>query len=151
MCVQQCYNLGMVVLWPNLLYVCGAFALLLGALHFFFPLLFDFRGAIPTQGGALKPFPLILTKYNTTRADIYGLVWVMNGAASFAIVTIGILDLFWTVWLRSAYGALVCIWIALFYFIRAASQLALGKRRGNWLILAAFAALGVFHLIILML
>ncbi len=135
----------------NLLYVCGAFAVLLGALHFFFPLLFDFRGAISRNGDALKPFPLLVTKYDTTRDDIYGLVWVMNSAASFAILTIGLLDLFWMVWLRSTYGALIAIWIALFYFIRAASQLAMGKRRGDWLILAAFAALGVFHIIVILL
>ena len=133
---------------PDLLYICGAFALILGALHFFFPLLFDFRGAIPTQGGALKPFPLLFTKYKTTRSDIYGLIWVMNNAASFAILSIGLLDLFWSVWLRSAYGALIAIWIALFYFIRAASQLAMGKRIGDWLILGAFAALGLFHLLV---
>lgn len=140
----------MIEFLPNLLYVCGAFALILGALHFFFPLLFDFRGAIPIQGDALKPFPLLLTKYNTTRSDIYGLIWVMNSAASFAILTIGVLDLFWTVWLRSAYGAFVTIWIALFYALRAASQLAMGRRRGDWIILGAFAALGAVHLIVML-
>lgn len=139
----------MTVLLPNLLYVCGAFGVILGVLHFFFPLLFDFRGAIANEGNALKPFPLLVGKYNTRRSDIYGLVWVMNGAASFAILTVGLLDLFWTVWLHSAYGVLIAVWIALFYFIRAASQVAMGKRRGDWLILGAFAALGVFHLLVL--
>lgn len=138
----------MVALLPNLLYVCGVFGILLGAAHFFFPLLFDFRGAIPRAGDALKPFPLLLTQYRTTRTDIYGLVWVMNSAASFAILTVGLLDLFWRVWLYSAYGTLIAVWIALFYFIRAASQLAMGRRRGDWLICAAFAALGAFHLVI---
>lgn len=136
-------------LLPNLLYVCGAFAVILGALHFFFPLLFDFRGAIPREGDALKPFPLLITKYNTTRKDIYGLVWIMNNAASFAILTIGLLDLFWMTWFFTSYRALIAIWIALFYFVRAASQMAMGKRRGDWLILAAFAALGAFHLLVL--
>lgn len=139
----------MAALFPLLLYLCGAFGVILGALHFFFPLLFDFRGAIPREGTALKPFPLLVTNYNTTRGDIYGLVWVMNGAASFAILTVGLLDLFWNVWLDSAYGALIAVWIALFYFIRAASQIAMGTRRGDWLILSAFAALGAFHILIL--
>ncbi len=137
-------------LLPNLLYVCGAFGVILGVLHFFFPLLFDFRGAIATEGEPLKPFPLVVGRYATTRSDIYGLVWVMNGAASFAILTVGLLDFFWTVWLHSAYGALISIWIAFFYFIRAASQVAMGTRRGDWIILGAFAALGVFHLLILL-
>lgn len=139
----------MVALLPNLLYVCGVFAVLLGPLHFFFPLLFDFRGAIPREGASLKPFPLLLGQYGTTRSDIYGLVWVMNGAASFAILTVGLLDLFWNIWLYSTYGALIAIWIAIFYFIRSLSQLAMGTRRGDWLILAAFAALGIFHLVVL--
>jgi hypothetical protein len=134
---------------PNLLYVCGVFGVILGALHFFFPLLFDFRGAIAREGDALKPFPLLVTNYNTSRGDIYGLVWVMNGAASFAILTVGLLDLFWQVWLYSDYGTLIAIWIALFYFIRAGSQVAMGTRRGDWLILGAFATLGAFHLLVL--
>lgn len=136
---------------PYLFYLCGAFALILGVLHFFFPLLFDFRGAIPREGDALKPFPLLIGRYNTTRADIYGLVWVMNGAASFAILTVGLLDLSWTAWLRSPYGALICTWIALFYFLRAISQLVMGRRRGDWLILAAFATLALFHLFVIFL
>lgn len=139
----------MFALVPNLLYVCGVFGVILGAIHFFFPLLFDFRGAIPREGDALKPFPLLVTRYQTTRSDIYGLVWVMNSAASFAILSVGLLDLFWMVWLPSAYGALIALWVALFYLIRAASQLAMGKRLGDWLILAAFAALGLFHLLVL--
>lgn len=136
----------MLAIVPNLLYVCGVFGVVLGALHFFFPLLFDFRGAIPRQGEPLKPFPLIVTRYGTTRDDIYGLVWVMNSAASFAILTAGLLDLFWSLWLASAYGALIAVWIALFYFIRAVAQLAMGRRRGDWIILGAFAALAVFHI-----
>ena len=73
----------------------------------------------------------------------------MNHAASFAILTVGLLDMFWTQWLRSPYGALVAIWIALFWFLRAGSQLYMGRRRGDWLILGAFAALGVIHILIL--
>ncbi len=41
-----------------LLYVTGLFALVLGGLHFFFPILFDFDGAIPRRGPPLKPFRL---------------------------------------------------------------------------------------------
>lgn len=138
----------MMTLLPNLLYVCGVFGVVLGTLHFFFPLLFDFRGAIPRNGDALKPFPLIVGNYGTTRDDIYGLVWVMNGAASFAILTVGLLDLFWSVWLYSAYGALIAVWIAIFYFIRSGSQLAMGRRRGDWIILGAFGALALFHVVV---
>ncbi|HZQ07427.1 MAG TPA: hypothetical protein VFD70_12680 [Anaerolineae bacterium] len=139
----------MLALVPNLLYVTGTFALVLGILHFFFPILFDFRGAIPEQGTTLKPFPLFFVQYQTVRQDIYGLIWVMNHIASFALVTVGLLDLFWTLWLHSAYGALIAAWIASFYFLRAGTQLYMGKRRGDWMILAAFSALGVFHLLVI--
>lgn len=133
----------------NLFYLAGIFGILLGIIHFFFPLLFDFRSAIPEQGDALKPFPLLITRYRTTRQDIYGLVWVMNNAASFAILTVGLLDFFWRQWFSTSYGALIAIWIALFYFIRASSQLYMGKRRGDWLIVGAFSALAVFHVLVI--
>lgn len=131
----------------NLFYLAGVFGIVLGILHFFFPLLFDFRGAIAPHGDALKPFPLLVARYNTTRQDIYGLVWVMNYAASFAILTIGLLDFFWREWFSTSYGALITIWIALFYFLRGLSQLYMGRRRGDWLILAAFCALSAFHVL----
>ena len=52
----------MLALLPLSLYVTGAFAVALGSLHFFFPILFDFRGAVSQDGAPLKPFPLIVTK-----------------------------------------------------------------------------------------
>ena len=134
---------------PNLLYVTGVFACALGVLHFFFPLLFDFRGALSLEGPPLKPFPLLFTRYDTTRQDIAGLVWVMNHAASFMILTAGMLDLFWRVWLNEPYSALVALWVALFYFVRAGSQLYMGRRRGDWMVLTAFAALGIMHVIVI--
>lgn len=134
---------------PNLFYVTGGFAIALGTLHFFFPLLFDFRGAIPAEGDALRPFPLIVARYPTTRADIFGLIWIMNHIASFAILTVGLLDFFWPLWFRGAYGTLITLWIALFYFLRAGTQLYMGHRRGDWLVLAAFGALGALHVLVL--
>jgi hypothetical protein len=38
------------------LLICGFFTLLLGLVHFFFPLLLDFRAAIPNEGALLRPF-----------------------------------------------------------------------------------------------
>lgn len=139
----------MLVFAPYLLYITGIFSVALGIVHFAFPILFDFRGALAHDGDALKPFPLIVTRYSTTRDDIRGLIWIMNHAASFAILTIGLLDLFWNVWLPAQYGTWIAIWIALFWFLRAGSQLYMGRRRGDWLILIAFAALGVIHLLVI--
>jgi hypothetical protein len=59
------------------------------------------------------------------------------------------LDLFWIVWLNEPYSALVALWVALFYFVRAGSQLYMGRRRGDWMVLTAFAALGIMHVIVI--
>ena len=41
-----------------LLYPAGLFTLTLGLVHFWLPLLLDFRAAIPRQGAALRPLRL---------------------------------------------------------------------------------------------
>jgi hypothetical protein len=140
----------MMALLPFVLYAAGIFGVVLGGLHFFFPLLFDFRGAIPTKGESLKPFPLVVTRYQTTRQDIYGLVWVMNNAASFAILSVGVIDLVAGAWLASPYRDLIAAWIAAFYLVRAASQLFMGRRRGDWLVLGAFTILALVHLLVIL-
>jgi hypothetical protein len=79
---------------------------------------------------------------------VRGIAWVMNHFASFWIATLGLLDLTWTAWLASPFGRLVCAWMALAWFVRAASQLYLGRRRGDWLILLGFAAIGGLHAVL---
>ena len=132
----------------NLFYLTGAFATVLGALHFFFPLLFDFDQAMPREGAPLRPFKLWFIRYATLRSDVRGLIWVMNHWSSFWILTCGLLDLFWTQWLPLSFGPLVCVWLALAWFVRAASQLYMGRRLGDWLILLGFASIGVLHLFV---
>ena len=129
-----------------LLYPAGLFTLTLGLVHFWLPLLLDFRAAIPRQGASLRPLRLGPIRYATTRGDVYGIAWVMNHAASYVLVSIGVLDLAWTIWLRQAFGPILCLWIAGWWLLRAATQLSLGRRRGDWLILAGFALLGLLHL-----
>ena len=133
-----------------LLYVSGAFSLVLGAVHFFLPILLDFRTAIPLEGAALKPLRLGVFRYATTRRDVVGIAWIMNHAASYVLVTLGLLDLFWTRWLDTPLGILLSLWIAGWWLVRAASQLYLGKRSGDWLILAWFAALGLLHIAVVL-
>lgn len=117
----------------------------LGTIHFFLPYLLDFDHAIPKEGPALKPFRLFGFSYNTTRADARGIAWVMNHSVSYTIVTIGILNLIWPIWRDQAYRPIVCLWIALWWVIRAFTQLYLGKRRGDWLVLFWFLSLGILH------
>ncbi len=131
------------------LYVSGVFAVVLGAVHFFFPLLWDFTHAIPREGGsplgALRPMRLGPLRYAVKRSDVYGITWVMNHAASLTILTIGVVDLWAASWLGTPLAPLIAGWIALFWGIRAVSQLYLGRRPGDWAILAGFALLAVWH------
>lgn len=131
-----------------LLAVAGLFTLVLGGVHFFFPQLLDFAHAIPKEGPALKPFRLGPIRYATKRSDVHGIAWVMNHHASFVLVSIGLLDLLGGTWLVSAAGKWLALWIAVWWFLRAASQLYLGRRRGDWIILAGFSLLGILHLVL---
>lgn len=126
--------------------VAGVFTVALGSVHFFFPVLLDFAHAIPTKGSALRPFRLGPIRYATQRSDVHGIAWVMNHAASYTLVGIGLLDLFSSQWLGTAHGRLLALWIAGWWLLRAASQLYLGRRRGDWLILVGFAFLGLLHI-----
>lgn len=127
--------------------LAGLFTLILGSLHFFFPLWLDFEQAIPRTGVPLKAIRLGPIRYATQRQDIYGIAWVMNHAASYTLVTIGLLDLAAYWWLATDLGRLLALWIAGWWFLRSASQLYLGRRRGDWLILSGFAGLGLLHLV----
>src|SRR5215204_4008655 len=105
----------------SLLYITGTFTVLLGGTHFAMPVLFDFRGAIPLHGAALKPFRLLSIGHPTSRRDVHGIAWVMNHAASYALVDIGVLDLVWRRWLGTGAGPAIALWIAGFWSLRAAS------------------------------
>lgn len=135
----------MITLAP-LLYLTGVLTIALGILHFFFPILFDFNHAIPREGAPLEPLRLGPVLYHTARRDVWGIAWLMNHHVSYVLVTIGIVDLLPALWLRGASGAAVAMWIAVWWFMRAATQLYLGRRRGDWLILVAFASFGALHL-----
>lgn len=128
----------------------GVFTLTLGTAHFFLPKLLDVRTVILERAPGWKaprPFRLWPTTYTATPRDLNGVVWVMNHAASYTLVGIGLLDLFAQSWLLGA-GRLIALWVAGFWFLRAATQLTFGRRWGDWLILAWFAALGALHLVV---
>lgn len=129
--------------------LAGIFAVGLGALHFFFPRLLDFRAAIPADGPPLRPLRLPGTRlaYATTRGAVHGIAWVMNDCVRYTILSIGVADVLAARWITTPHGRLLAAWIAGFYAVRAASQRYLGRRRGDWLVMAAFAALGALHLV----
>lgn len=125
--------------------VSGLFTLALGTVHFFFPILLDFAQAIPRQGTPLRPFKLGPIHYATKRSDVHGIAWVMNHAASYTLVSIGVVDLCSWLWLGTTTGRILAVWIAGWWVLRAASQFYLGQRRGDWWIAAGFAWLGLVH------
>ncbi|HEY7780259.1 MAG TPA: hypothetical protein VIC85_08620 [Ktedonobacterales bacterium] len=131
-----------------LLLLAGAFTLCLGLVHVILPALLDYRAVILDRDPPRKPprpFHLRPTRYVVSLADRYGIVWIMNHAASYGLISIGLLDLLASGWLRGDPGRLVALWIAGWWFVRAASQLYLGRRLGDWLLLAWFAGLGLIH------
>lgn len=132
-------------LWLVALGICGVFTTVLGTVHFWFPVLLDFANAIPKTGSPIKPFRLGPIHVATKRSDVHGIAWVMNHAASYTLVSIGIVDLLAVYWIDSPLKWMVALWIAIWWFIRAASQLYLGRRPGDWWILVGFAWLGVVH------
>jgi hypothetical protein len=128
--------------------IAGLFTTVLGVVHFFFPKLLDFAQAIPREGSELLPFRLGPLRYATLRSDVHGIAWVMNHAASYTLVSIGIVDLLAYRWLGSEVGRWLLLWIAGWWFLRAGSQLYMGRRAADWWILAGFAWLGLVHLVI---
>jgi hypothetical protein len=133
------------ILATVLIYAAGVFAVVLGILHFTFPERFGFRAALSGEGSPLPPFRLWFYRYDFKRSDLYGVVCVMNHCVSFTILSIGVCDLLAGYWLGTTAGVLLTVWIAAFWFIRAATQLYLGRRRGDWFVVAWFSLLGIVH------
>ncbi len=122
--------------------VVGLFSLILGSVHFFFPKLLDFKNTIPKDGPPIRPFRLGPIRYATKRSDVHGIGWVMNHAASYVLVSIGLFDLAAVYWLGTTTGRLLTLWIAVWWLIRAGSQFYLGRRKGDWWISVGFGLLG---------
>jgi hypothetical protein len=116
-----------------LLAIAGAFSLALGLVHFFLPALLDYRSVVLDHAPGWKlrrPFRIWLTRYTVTLRDRYGIV-----------------DLLAADWLRGTpAGHVAALAIAGFWLLRAGTQLTLGRRPGDWIILGWFAALGLLHL-----
>jgi len=121
---------------------------MLGTVHFFFPLLFDYKTALLRNGSSLKPFQLFFYKYQTQKSDLYGIVWVMNHCVSFVIVTIGFLDIFSDQWIHTSLRIPLALWISLWWFIRALTQFYLGRRRGDWGVFIFFSSLSILHVMV---
>ena len=136
----------------TLLFLAGIFTLVLGLLHFFLPLMLDFRSAVLDRPSDWKPthgFRLWPSRYIVTLSDRLGVVWVMNHAASYTLVGIGLVDLLAGHWLTTdpVVGRILALWIGGWWLLRAITQLTFGRRVGDWVILVYFSLLTVLHLI----
>jgi hypothetical protein len=122
-------------------YAAGGFAVILGLLHFTFPRRFGYASVIASTGPPPPPFRLGPYVKDVSRADLLGIVYVMNHAASVTILSIGVFDLAAGWWWGTPAGRIASAWAALFWWARSLTQLHLGWRRGDRLVFAWFGIL----------
>jgi hypothetical protein len=142
------------VLLAVLTTVAGVFTVMLGIVHVAIPRLVGFRSALGIDSdrsdelGRRSPASLGFGSrtYAVRPSDLLGITWVMSNAASFVLVSIGVLDLAWAAGWRGIPIVAGGIWVALWWTLRALGQLALGHRSGDLAALAWFAALAACHL-----
>jgi hypothetical protein len=128
----------------------GIFAFGLGIVHLAIPRIFDFAGDVGQDGRASLPHLSTLTvgpwRYRRRRADVLGLSWVMSNAASYVLISIGLLDLLAGRWATEPAGRVLFAWIAGWWGIRAGGQFIVGRRSVDWLFAGLFAVLGIVSL-----
>src|SRR5262245_51597221 len=122
--------------------ISGAFTLALGVMHVALPVLIDARTAVGADGSgvAFRRLGGRQLGYRVRRSDVHGLTWVMSNAASYVLITIGLVDVSWLVGWRGV-PLVAAGWIAGWWTIRAGGQFALGHRAGDIAVAAWFGVL----------
>jgi hypothetical protein len=128
----------------------GVFSLVLGVVHLRIPAILRYEEAIGadrqrTAIGVVRIWPL---RYDLRPRDLVGVAWVMSNAASYVLLTIGLVDILWSTGWRGVPIAIGASWISGWWGIRAAGQLVVGRRSGDVAVAGWFAALALVHLII---
>jgi hypothetical protein len=130
------------------LIIAGLFSVILGVVHLAIPRLLDMAAAVGIDGADAPPLHRLAIGghgYQVRRRDVLGIAWVMSNAASYVLVSIGLLDLAWA----SGWRALPLVggawWITGWWAIRAGSQLTLGRRRSDLAFAGWFAVLAAIH------
>jgi hypothetical protein len=113
------------------LLVAGIFALGLG---------FDAPGTAP-----LRRRTIAGGSYQLRRRDVLGLSWVMSNAASYVLVSIGVVDLSWVAGWRGMPLVAGAWWIAGWWAIRGGRQLVVGRRTVDLVFVTWFAILAALH------
>lgn len=129
----------------------GVFTLALGIVHLGIPRIVGYRSAL--GGSDVRPAPLPTLglgrrTYRLRSDDLIGITWVMSNAASYVLLTIGLIDLLWAVGWRGVPIGIGAGWIAGWWAVRSASQFTLGRRSGDVQVAAWFAALAVGHTVL---
>src|SRR6185436_874501 len=130
-----------------LLYVGGAFALVLGVLHFTFPTRFGLVAALAVEGPPPPQYRLLFYRYDMKRSDLRGVIYVMNHCVSYSILVVGVFDCFAARWIGTLPGTVGAGAVAGFWFVRAGTQFYVGKRRGDWFVVFWFTMLAVLHIV----
>ena len=128
-----------------LLALAGLGTIALGLWHLGVPRWFDYRGALALAGPDLGVYRVGPMRYRRRAEDLAGVAWVMSNAASFVLVSIGLLDLAWATGDRTIPLGVGALWIAGWWGLRAAGQLAVGRRRLDLAIVLPFGALAMLH------
>jgi hypothetical protein len=128
----------------------GTFTIGLGLVHFAVPRLIPFRPAIhpDVEARDLGGFRIGAFRHAWTRQDLMGITWVMSNAASYVLVTIGLVDLSIAAGGRALPVVLVGWWVAGWWALRAAGQLAVGRRPLDIVIATWFLGLASIHVVL---
>ena len=119
----------------------GGFSMALGVWHLGVPVWFHFGRAL--DGGARLPAVRAMpVRYGTTPGDVLGVAWIMNLVASYGLISIGLAGLAAPIWIETPAGRVLALWIAGWWFVRGAAQLAMGHRPIDLVVIAWFAVLG---------
>jgi hypothetical protein len=133
--------------------LAGAFTLALGFVHLAIPRLLGYRAALAGSnaeaiGQPLPTLAVMRRSYRLRPDDLIGVTWVMSNAASYVLITIGLVDLAWAIGWRGLPLGLGAAWIAGWWAIRAAGQFALGRRSADVAVASWFAALALGHAVL---
>jgi hypothetical protein len=130
--------------------IAGVFTVALGIVHIAIPLLMDFDRAIPTAAALRAPLHSLRIaglRYEVRRSDVRGIAWVMSNAASYLLISLGVVDLTARVWLATDIGRLFAVWAVGWWALRAGGQFLLGRRTGDLAVAVGFASIAVIHVI----
>lgn len=126
----------------------GLFSLALGIVHLWVPRTFAMDRAIGTDepsGSELGSIGRGSWTYRRRRSDAIGIAWVMSNAASYVLLSVGLLDLAWAAGQRAVPLGIGGLWIAGWWALRAGGQFAVGHRLGDVAIAGLFAVLAILH------